>query len=186
MFGPNDTLKTIVCFVGTFISALCSHFVYTKLKLNKIIQWQLLGMAIHHFIAFSIQVFILVFKYFFGSLTKSSCTIVLIWGTSLFSGCQVFSSAISISRFYMTWSTKRMKYAKNWIMITSTILAFCLDLALLTFAYTLQAYFEMPGMVASCSGFKPKEEYFRTGWINLTWMLVCFCMELRWRGLIVF
>ena len=128
MFGPIDTIKTTVCFVGTIISALCTHFVHTKLKLNEIIQWQLLGMTIHHFLAFGIQVLVFVSKYIFGSLTKTSCTISFIWGTSLLSGCQVFSSAISLSRFYMTWSTKRMKYAKQWIMITSTVFGFCLNL----------------------------------------------------------
>ena len=170
MFGPIDTIKTTVCFVGTIISALCTHFVHTKLKLNEIIQWQLLGMTIHHFLAFGIQVLVFVSKYIFGSLTKTSCTISFIWGTSLLSGCQVFSSAISLSRFYMTWSTKRMKYARQWIMIASTVFGFCLNLALLTMAYTLQAYFEMPGLVATCSGFEPKEG--RTGWIILTWILV--------------
>ena len=170
MFGPIDTIKTTVCFVGTIISALCTHFVHTKLKLNEIIQWQLLGMTIHHFLAFGIQVLVFVSKYIFGSLTKTSCTISFIWGTSLLSGCQVFSSAISLSRFYMTWSTKRMKYPKEWIMITSTVFGFCLNLALLTMAYALQAYYEMPGLVASCSGFEPKEG--RTGWIILTWILI--------------
>lgn len=170
MFGPIDTIKTTVCFVGTIISALCTHFVHTKLKLNEIIQWQLLGMTIHHFLAFGIQVLVFVSKYIFGSLTKTSCTISFIWGTSLLSGCQVFSSAISLSRFYMTWSTKRMKYARQWIMIASTVFGFCLNLALLTMVYTLQAYFEMPGLVASCSGFEPKEG--RTGWIILTWILI--------------
>ena len=170
MFGPIDTIKTTVCFVGTIISALCTHFVHTKLKLNEIIQWQLLGMTIHHFLAFGIQVLVFVSKYIFGSLTKTSCTISFIWGTSLLSGCQVFSSAISLSRFYMTWSTKRMKYARQWIMIASTVFGFCLNLGLLTMAYTLQAYFEMPGLVASCSGFEPKEG--RTGWIILTWILI--------------
>ena len=170
MFGPIDTIKTAVCFVGTIISALCTHFVHTKLKLNEIIQWQLLGMTIHHFLAFGIQVLVFVSKYIFGSLTKTSCTISFIWGTSLLSGCQVFSSAISLSRFYITWSTKRMKYARQWIMIASTVFGFCLNLALLTMVYTLQAYFEMPGLVASCSGFEPKEG--RTGWIILTWILI--------------
>ena len=170
MFGPIDTIKTTVCLVGTIISALCTHFVHTKLKLNEIIQWQLLGMTIHHFLAFGIQVLVFVSKYIFGSLTKTSCTISFIWGTSLLSGCQVFSSAISLSRFYMTWSTKRMKYARQWIMIASTVFGFCLNLALLTMVYTLQAYFEMPGLVASCSGFEPKEG--RTGWIILTWILI--------------
>ena len=172
MFGHEDTLKTLIIFVGTFISALCSHFVYTKLKLNPIIQWQLLGMAIHHLVAFGIQLIVMINKWIFGSLTKSLCTLSMIWGTSLFSGCQVFSSAISLSRFYITWSTKKMKYPKKWIMITSTVLGFTLDLVLLTLVYTLQAYFEMPGMIASCSGFEPKEtSHFKIGWITLIWMI---------------
>ena len=65
-----------------------------------------------------------------------------------------------------------MKRAKNWIMITSTVLAFSFDLALIMSAYTYQAYFETPGMVAACNGFKPNEFYFKTGWIKLIWVLV--------------
>ena len=71
----------------------------------------------------------------------------------------------------MTWTTKSLKYPENWIMITSTILAITLDLTVNTLAYTLQAYFELPGMVATCNGYEVKDSI-KTGWIIMAWICI--------------
>ena len=109
---------------GIIVCAGCAYFVEKKLtKLHQTIKWQLLGMVIHHLVAYLNVLGTQIAKYIFGKFTKGVCTYGLIWGTSLFSGCQVFSSAISLSRFYMTWSTRKMKFPKTWIMASSTISA---------------------------------------------------------------
>ena len=169
----DDIFKIIISITGVFISAFCSYYVYTKLKLKKVIKGQLLGMTIHHLLAYLNISIILICKFVFGNFTKFVCTYGLVWGCSLYSGCQVFSSAISLSRFYMTWSTKSLKYPQNWIMITSTILAITLDLTLNTLAYTFQAYFELPGLVATCNGYETNEgSLFKSGWIIMAWICI--------------
>ena len=56
-------------------------------------------------------------------------------------------------------------------MITPTILAITLDLTVNTLAYTLQAYFELPGMVATCNGYEVKDSI-KTGWIIMAWICI--------------
>lgn len=48
----DDIFKIIISITGVFISAFCSYYVYTKLKLKKVIKGQLLGMTIHHLLAY--------------------------------------------------------------------------------------------------------------------------------------
>ena len=170
MFTNVDTCKTVVCIIGLISSALCIHYIRTKLKLNKIIQWQLLGMAIHHLLAFINVLLVMTTKYFLNNLNKLLCVYGSVSTATLYSGCQVFSSAISLSRFYITWSTKKLKYPKSWIMITSTILAISMDLAVITSVFGVQAYFELPGMIADCNGFAIEDSVLRTGWIVIVWI----------------
>ena len=172
MTSQDDIIKIIISITGVFISAQSSCYVYTRLKLKKVIKGQLLGMAFHHLVSYLNISILLICKVVFVNPSKFLCTYGLVWTSSLYSGCQVFSSAISLSRFYMTWTTKRLKYPQNWIMITLTILAITFDLALNTLAHTLQATIELPGLVATCNGYEPKESIFKTGWIIMTWICI--------------
>ena len=162
----------IIGFTGVLISAFSFYFVYTRLKLKKVIKGQLLGMTIHHLVSYLNISILLICEVVFGNPSKLLCIYGSVWSSSLYSGCQVFSSAISLSRFYMTWMTKSLKYPQNWIMIALTILAITFDLTLNTLALTLQAYFELPGLVATCNGYEPKESTFKTGWIIMTWICI--------------
>ena len=170
MFTNVDIWKTIVSSFGVIISAFCVRYVHTKLKLNKIIQWQLLGMAIHHLLAFMNIFIAMIIKYCLGYLPKLVCVYGTVSTTTLYSGCQVFSSAISLSRFYIVWCTKKLKYPKDWIMIASTLLAIGMDLAVVTAIWGVQAYFELPGMIAVCNGFEVEDSAIRTGWIVIFWI----------------
>ena len=161
-----------ITFIGVFISAFSIYFVYTRLKLKKVIKGQLLGMTIHHLVSYLNIAILLIYEVVFGNPSKLLCIYGSVWSSSLYSGCQVFSSAISLSRFYMTWMTKSLKSPQNWIMIALTILAITFDLTLNTLAHTLQAYFELPGIVANCNGYEPKESTFKTGWITMTWICI--------------
>ena len=170
MFTNVDICKTVFCIIGLISSALCVHYIRTKLKLNKIIQWQLLGMAIHHLLVFINLLLVMIVKYCLNNLNKLLCVYGSVSTATLYSGCQVFSSAISLSRFYITWSTKKLKYPKSWIMVTSTIVAISMDLVVATLAFGAQAYFELPGMVADCNGFEVEDSALRTGLIVMVWI----------------
>ena len=168
----DDKSKIFISTIGVFISALCCHYVYTRLKLKKIIKGQLLGMCIHHLVVYiNISIF-MICKFVFVDFSKAVCTYGMIWGVSLYSGCMTFLSAISISRFYITWTTKNLKYPKDWIMIICTVLAIIINYIVCTIAYSLQAYLELPGLVATCNGYKTQETVFQTGWIVTAWILM--------------
>ena len=166
-------LKIAISVIGVGVSALCCYYVYAKLKLKKIIKGQLLGLCFHHLIVYFNLTLLFIGQVIFNKLSKPICTYFMVVGNSVYPGCQTFLSAISLSRFYITWCTKNLKYPKDWIMITGTILAVASNFAVNIVAFTLQAYFELPGFVATCSGFEAKDTtVFKTGWLLMGWIIV--------------
>ena len=165
------TLKIAISAIGVVVSAACCYYVFTKLKLKKIIKGQLLGLCFHHVFVYFNLTLLFICQVIFNKLSKPVCTYFMIVGNSVYPGCQTLLSAISLSRFYITWCTKNMKYPKDWIMTTGTILAITLNFTCNIVAFALQAYFELPGMVATCSGFETKDSAFKTGWLLQVWLL---------------
>ena len=167
------SLKILISAIGVEVSAACCYYVFTKLKLKKIIKGQLLGLCFHHVFVYFNLTLLFICQVIFNKLSKPVCTYFMIVGNSVYPGCQTLLSAISLSRFYITWCTKNMKYPKDWIMITGTILAVASNFAVNIVAFTLQAYFELPGFVATCSGFEAKDTtVFKTGWLLMGWIIV--------------
>ena len=88
---------------GVLTSIYSCFFVVKKLELNKVIKGLLIGMTISQLVSFVNICIGLILIDWLDFRNKLSCYHSILWGSLLFSGSLIFNSAISLSRFYITW-----------------------------------------------------------------------------------
>lgn len=139
---------------GVLTSIYSCFFVVKKLELNKVIKGLLIGMTISQLVSFVNICIGLILIDWLDFRNKLSCYHSILWGSLLFSGSLIFNSAISLSRFYITWKTHLKKYPQSYPIIFGTTLVYTLNFTLSSSVMGIQAYYELPGAISVCSRLK--------------------------------
>lgn len=140
--------------LGVFTSIYSCFYVVKKLELNKVIKGLLLGMTISQLVSFVNICIGLILIDWLDFRNKLSCYYSIFWGSLLFSGSLIFNSAISLSRFYITWKTHLKKYPQSSPIIFGTTLVYSSNFILSSSVMGIQAYYELPGAILVCSRLK--------------------------------